>query len=500
MRGARTQCPHSTVNYRMSAGLSPDLRKLESCVQNRAMCILIFTLEAGAPVPNSASSAERRVLFPSDANFRLLFDVAPGLFLVLLPDTPDFTIAAVTEAYLQATMTRREQVLGRGLFEVFPDNPQDPLADGVSNLLASLNRAIAHKRADKMAVQKYDIRRPEADGGGFEVRYWSPVNTPVLDANGELVYIIHRVEDVTELVHSNKVMREKDAIAQTLQTEILRTTGELAAVSKLLNGEQEARAAEHAAREREKAAEDALRRTEKLAAAGRMAATIAHEINNPLGAIMNLLYLVRSHPLTEEVSALLTEVDHQLMRVSHIAKQTLGFYRESGTPVTALLSNILDEAVKLYKEPLAYRKINLRTDYNGDADVCIRPGELRQVFANLISNALYVAPEGSTIHLGIERKESGGKAGVAVCVKDEGTGISPSNMDRIFDAFFTTKESVGTGLGLWVCKGIVDKYDGSLRVTTSTEPDSHGSCFTVWLPLAPSSGDLDRLESPPAPC
>ncbi len=88
-----------------------------------------------------------------------------------------FTITAVTEAYLHASMTRREQVLGRGLFEVFPDNPEDPLEDGVSNLLASLNRAIDHRRADKMAVQKYDIRKPEEEGGGFEVRYWSPVNT-----------------------------------------------------------------------------------------------------------------------------------------------------------------------------------------------------------------------------------------------------------------------------------------------------------------------------------
>lgn len=423
---------------------------------------------------------------PLESEFRLLFDAAPGLFLVLKPDAPHFTIAAVTEAYLLATMTRREQVLGRGLFEVFPDNPQDPSADGVSNLLASLNRAIAHRRPDKMAVQKYDIRRPEQEGGGFEIRYWSPVNTPIFDAAGRLIYLVHRVEDVTELVHLNEVEREQTAIARRLQTEVLRTTGELASVSRLLQAERESRAAEHAAREREKAADDALRRTETIAAAGRLAATIAHEINNPLEVMMSLLYLVRHNPGSEKAQEMLDEIDRQLVRVSHITKHMLGFYRETGTPETARVSCILDEAAKLYKDSLVSRKVSLKTDYSGDSGVYVRPGELRQVFANLISNALQVSPEGSTIELSVERKDLKGKGGVAVCVKDEGAGIPPSNLKRIFDAFFTTKTGTGTGLGLWVCKGIVEKYDGSLGVTTNTEPDLHGSCFTVWLPLAPT--------------
>jgi signal transduction histidine kinase len=435
-------------------------------------------------VPDSTNLDHSSDLAPAESDFHLLFDAAPGLFLVLKPDTPKFSIVAVTEAYLHATMTRREQVLGRGLFEVFPDNPQDPSADGVNNLRASLNRAIAQRRADKMAVQKYDIRRPEEEGGGFEVRYWSPVNTPIMDAAGKLVYLIHRVEDVTELMQLDEVKRKQMAIAKQLQSEVLRTTGELASVSRLLDAERDARAAEHAAREREIAAEETVRRTEKLAVAGRMAATIAHEINNPLDAITNLLYLLRAQSLSEEATALLSQVDHELMRVGHITKQTLGFCREAGTPVAARLSCVLEEAVTLYKAPLASRKVNLATDYSGDTEVYVRPGELRQVFANLISNALYVAPEGSKIELALARQEAKGKKGVAVYVKDEGPGISPPNLERIFDAFFTTKESFGTGLGLWVCKGIVEKYDGSLGVTTSTESHSHGSCFTVWLPVA----------------
>jgi PAS domain S-box-containing protein len=113
---------------------------------------------------------------------------------------PDLTIVAVTEAYLRATMTRRDDILGRGLFDVFPDNPDDPGATGVANLRASIERVIAEEWPDTMAVQKYDIRRPESEGGRFEERYWSPANFPVLNDDGRVAYIIHYVEDVTELV------------------------------------------------------------------------------------------------------------------------------------------------------------------------------------------------------------------------------------------------------------------------------------------------------------
>src|SRR5262249_49696042 len=129
--------------------------------------------------------------------FPTLFQSVPGLYLVL---TPDFRIVAVSNAYLRATMTKQEEILGRALFEVFPDNPGDPTADGVSNLRASLNRVLQYKMPDTMAIQKYDIRKPEAEGGGFEERYWSPVNSPVFGPGNMVAYIIHSVEDVTENV------------------------------------------------------------------------------------------------------------------------------------------------------------------------------------------------------------------------------------------------------------------------------------------------------------
>jgi PAS domain S-box-containing protein len=156
----------------------------------------------------------------SDVNlpdFRLLFESVPGLYLVL---KPDLRIVAVSDAYLRATMTRREQIVGRGLFDVFPDNPDDPAATGVNNLRASLDRVLRGRIADTMAVQKYDIRRPASEGGGFEERHWSPVNSPVLGADGEILFIIHRVEDVTEFVRLATSGGEKDKQAQEFRTRI----------------------------------------------------------------------------------------------------------------------------------------------------------------------------------------------------------------------------------------------------------------------------------------
>lgn len=149
-------------------------------------------------------------------NFRLLFESSPGLYLVL---TPDFTIVAVSDAYSRATMTNRDDVLGRSIFEVFPDNPADPAATGVRNLRESLERVVRHRVADAMAVQKYDVRRPDSLGGEFEERHWSPINSPVLGAENELLYIIHQVEDVTEFVRLKERESEQEKLNELLRTQ-----------------------------------------------------------------------------------------------------------------------------------------------------------------------------------------------------------------------------------------------------------------------------------------
>src|SRR5438477_9854930 len=132
--------------------------------------------------------------------FRVLFESAPGLYLVLTPD--EFSIVAVSEAYLRASMTERSHIMGGKLFDVFPDDPKDTAADGVRNLRASLERVKTKRTADVMKVQRYPVRRPENEGGGFEERIWSPINSPVFSDNGELILIIHRVEDVTLFVRT----------------------------------------------------------------------------------------------------------------------------------------------------------------------------------------------------------------------------------------------------------------------------------------------------------
>ncbi len=149
---------------------------------------------------------------PSD--FRLVFEATPGLYLVL---DPDLTITAVNDTYCAATMTKRSEIVGRSLFDVFPDNPDDPSADGVSNLRASLQRVLKFRRPDAMAIQKYDIKRPDSEGGGFEERYWSPLNSPVLDDGGEVAYIIHRVEDITQIVHLKAEGEARGRLAQEQQ-------------------------------------------------------------------------------------------------------------------------------------------------------------------------------------------------------------------------------------------------------------------------------------------
>ena len=146
--------------------------------------------------------------FDPASDFRALFEGSPNLYLVL---DPDLKIVAVNDAYCQATMTDRKTILGRGIFDVFPDNPADLTATGVSNLRASLERVLQFRRPDKMALQKYDIPRPASEGGGFEERYWSPLNSPVLDNRGEVSWIIHRVEDVTERWKTEEVLKQETA-------------------------------------------------------------------------------------------------------------------------------------------------------------------------------------------------------------------------------------------------------------------------------------------------
>lgn len=173
----------------------------------------------------TTSSLVRRNVKPDqEPDFRALFESVPGLYLVL---DCDFDIVAVSDDYARATMTRREDIIGSGIFDVFPDNPNDPTADGVRNLLASLTSVRLNRKAHAMAIQKYDIRKPESEGGGFEERYWSPLNSPVFHADGTLVYIIHRVEDVTEFIRLKQQGVKQSELTEELQERMEKMEAEI---------------------------------------------------------------------------------------------------------------------------------------------------------------------------------------------------------------------------------------------------------------------------------
>lgn len=232
--------------------------------------------------------------------------------------------------------------------------------------------------------------------------------------------------------------------------------------------------------------QEALRQTEKLAATGRLAASIAHEINNPLEAVTNLVYLARKQPLN--VQKYLKLADEELDRIAQITKNTLGFYRDSASPSEVNISQILEEVQGLYARKLLFKKITLRADYGDEIKIVGFPGEVRQIFANLTANAIEAIPENGclTIRASKVRAEGPtGRAGVRVTFLDNGPGIAPAHRQKIFEPFYTTKKDVGTGLGLWLTLGLVTKHTGSLRMRSSVEPGRTWTAFSVFLPEQP---------------
>jgi signal transduction histidine kinase len=241
-------------------------------------------------------------------------------------------------------------------------------------------------------------------------------------------------------------------------------------------------------------AEEALRRTEKLAAAGRLAATVAHEVNNPLEALTNLVYLAQhTDGLPADAAKFLHTAEGEISRISHIVRQTLGFYRESVHPRPTDLGVVVSEVLDLYRSRANSRSIALSHESAHGVVATVNGGEIKQVIANLMSNAIDATPAGGSIHATVVRE---GDA-VVIQVKDSGTGISKANLARLFEPFFTTKSDVGTGLGLWVSKGIIEKHGGSLTVASETESEHSGTIMSVTLPLVLDDSEVssDRVLS-----
>jgi signal transduction histidine kinase len=226
-----------------------------------------------------------------------------------------------------------------------------------------------------------------------------------------------------------------------------------------------------------------LRRSEKLAAAGRMAATIAHEINNPLEAIVNLWYLLKQENLSHEGRAHVEMMGKEINRVSHIAKQTLEFYRVDATAAHVDLVQVIDEAARLFSHRAELQGTAVEVESRARAGICGFAGELRQLFANLIVNALEAGAGKIRIRISDSRDwKKSARRGVRIMLADNGPGIPPAVAVKIFEPFFTTKKEKGTGLGLWVSKGIVQKHEGSISMRTSTRPGHSGTAFSIFLP------------------
>jgi PAS domain S-box-containing protein len=221
--------------------------------------------------------------------------------------------------------------------------------------------------------------------------------------------------------------------------------------------------------------EEALRRSEKLAATGRLAASIAHEINNPLAAVTNLLYLMRNGHNKNEY---LRMAEQEVARISHLVKQTLSFYRASPNAVPVNLADLIEEVVGLFRARIRASGVNIETHYRCKAAINGFSSELSQVFGNLIGNALDAMQPGGTLRL----RTLACQRGLRVTVADNGCGISPGSLGKIFQPFFTANKEGGTGLGLWLAKEIVEKHGGAIRVRSSIGSERHGTVFMIWLP------------------
>jgi signal transduction histidine kinase len=387
--------------------------------------------------------------------FRLL-EAAPGAYLVL---DPDLVIVAVTDAYLRATMTVREEIVGRELFDVFPDNPNDPAATGTRNLAASLDIVLRTGAAHAMAVQKYDIRRPES--GEFEERYWKPLNTPVV-IDGVVAYIIHSVEDVTSLVR-----------LQSLKDENEQAAGELRSM----------RAADRAKDE--------------------FIAIISHELRTPMTSILGwtrMLSLGRlDEPTTREaLDALERSTLAQAKLIEDLLDESRIASGKLRLELRALdLRTVLSNAISQARPAAEVKQISLSTEYGDERyDAFADPVRLQQAIGNLLANGIKFTDEGGAVQVRLRRD---GVEGV-IEVIDSGRGIPAALLPHIFERFrqgdgLGAERQSGLGLGLSITRHIVEMHSGTVR--GASPGPGQGATFTIRLPLhVASAPDVTTPRDP----
>jgi signal transduction histidine kinase/CheY-like chemotaxis protein len=431
--------------------------------------------------------AEPRVMIAATPpDFRALFEAVPGLYLVLEPEEP-YRIVAASDAYLRATMTARAQIVGRGLFEIFPDNPDDPAATGTHNLAASLARVVASCKADAMAVQKYDVRRPSEDGGGFEERWWSPLNSPALDGSGRLAYIIHRVEDVTEFVRLAQAGAEHQKVAAELRTSVEKMEAEIFSRSQQL----------HIANvELRHANAEITRLLEKTKELDRLKtdlfANVSHELRTPLALILGPTerLLARSE-LAAELRRDLEVVRRNARTLSHHVEDLLEVARIDAGQVRPDYAEVdvahLARFVAGHFEVLAAdRQIALAIDTPTRLVVQVDPAMVQRIAQNLLANAFKFTPDAGRVRVTVRAVDHALRLEVA----DSGPGVPIADRLAIFERFRQLEGSVtrrfgGTGLGLAIVKELAALHGGRAAVEDAPEG---GALFTVQLPASAPPG------------
>jgi signal transduction histidine kinase len=415
-------------------------------------------------------------------DFRLLFEQSPDVLLVLLPDAPRYTMVAATRARLLATHTTLEQTVGRGLFELFPDNPDDPAATGARNLRASLERVLATRAPDTMAVQKYDIRGPD---GSFQVKYWSPKNLPVLSHSGEVVYILHRVEDVTELVRASELGEELRGRTREMEREVVSRSRELAAANRDL---REANA----------------KLGELDAAKTAFFSNVSHEFRTPLTLMLGPLeesLADAAEPLAPPQKARLALAHDNALRLLKLVNALLDFSRlEAGRlrPSFAPLevAGFTAELVGMFQSAIDKAGLRLVIDCSPLSEPAWVDRDLwEKIVPNLVSNAFKFTLAGQ---IAVRVREEAAR--VVLEVADTGSGIPEAELPRIFDRFHrvagaTGRTHEGTGIGLSLVRELVELHGG--RVTVESEL-GRGTTFRVEIPKGFAHLPADAVSQKPA--
>ncbi len=430
---------------------------------------------------------KEHVEFQKHLQFQALFESVPGLFLVL---KPDLTIVGVSNAYLQATMTKKEEIAGRWLFDVFPDNPDDVTATGVRNLRASLERVLKNGVIDTMAVQKYDIRRPESEGGKFEVRYWSPVNSPVFGVDGKIEYIIHRVEDVTKFVMQKQTrdIQEKPTSEmlekmERMESEIFIRTLELQELNQNLrkaNDELEKRETDlqESQQKVQKLNADLILRATQLESANKelesFSYSVSHDLRAPLRSIdgfSQALLEDYEDTLDEQGKGYLHRVRAASQRMAQLIDDLLNLSRVSRAEMTNEKVN-LSEIARGIAQELQRTEPGRRVIFNIAEGITVEGDArlLRVVLDNLLGNAWKYTSKRE--HATIEFGGMNDSEIVSYFVRDNGAGFDMAYSNKLFGAFqrlHGTDEFPGTGVGLATVQRIIHRHGGKVWAEAENE-------------------------------